>query len=173
MSARSYKQALQSLTGPAFDFSVIDLGLKPGTGDQLLAEIRQVMPSTKAICTSGDFSIAKLAQLQQSGFDGYYSKSDELSEIIAAVESLDRDGVFYSTSLQALMRDMEDFPKLSPRQFELLTGIAAGKSNSEAAEAMGVSPATVSFHMRHLKRKLGAKNARDIVKLAKERGLIK
>ena len=126
------------------------------------------MPETKAICISGDFSVAALAQLERSGFDGYYSKRDEQSEIIAAVESLEHDGIFYSSSLQDMMSDVGDLPKLSPRQFELLKQLAAGKSNTEAAEAMKVRPATISFHMKHLKKKLGAKNARDIVKLAKE-----
>ena len=155
--ARSYKAAVDELNGHPFDFCIIDHGLEPGSGEALLKEIRSVMPATKAICISGEFSVAKLAQLTHSGFNGYYAKSDELDEIIAAVESLTTDEVFYSSSLQPKMRDVEDLPKLSPRQHELLVHLAAGKSNSEAAEAMGVRPATISFHMKHLKRKLGAK----------------
>ena len=95
-----------------------------------------------------------------------------MDEIIAAVESLESDGVFYSSSLQAKVQNMADMPSLSPRQFELLSNLAEGRSNSAAAEAMGVRPATISFHMKHLKRKLGAKNARDIVKIATELGLL-
>ena len=130
------------------------------------------MPNTKAICISGDFTAATLAQLERSGFNGYYSKADRQEEIIAAVESLETDGVFYSSSLQGLVRELNDLPKLSPRQFELLKEIADGKSNAEAAEAMGVRPATVSFHMKHMKRKLGATNARDAVQKAKTLGLL-
>ena len=170
--ARSYDEALAELNGAAFDFCIIDFGLKPGSGDRLLKEIREVMPETKAICISGDFTVATLAQLTRSGFNGYYAKGDELDEIIAAVESLKSDDVFYSSSLQIKMRDVGDAPELSPRQFELLANLAAGMSNAAAAEAMDVSPATISFHMKHLKRKLSAKNARDIVKIAAELGLL-
>ena len=172
VSARSFDAAIETLDGAPFDICILDLSLKPGSGDQLLLAIRQKMPSTKAICISGDFSPGVLAQLKKSGFDGFYSKADDREEIVAAVESLDSRGIFYSSSLQLLMDEMADIPQLSKRQRELLQELAEGKSNSDAAADMGVTPATVSFHMKHLKRKLNASNARDIVNRAKELGLI-
>lgn len=170
--ARSYKEALAQLNGPAFDFCIIDYGLQPGSGDRLLKDIRDVMPNTKAICISGEFSVATLAQLTQSGFNGYYLKGDDMDEIIAAVDSLNGEEVFYSSTLQSKIEGAGGLPNLSPRQFELLSKLADGLSNAEAAEAMGVRPATISFHMKHLKKKLGAKNARDILKIAAELGLL-
>jgi len=172
VSASSYGAAIDALDGPPFDFCILDLALKPGSGDELLQAIRQKMPETKAICISGDFSPGALVQLQKSGFDGFYAKADDRAEIVAAVESLDSRGVFYSSSLQLMMDEMGDIPKLSKRQRELLHELAEGRSNAEASENMGVTPATVSFHMKHLKRKLKANNARDIVNRAKEFGFI-
>lgn len=169
---KSYAAAITELSGPDFDVCIIDYGLNPGSGDGLLREIREKMPNTKAICISADFNPNRLHQLKKSGFNGFYSKTDPREEIVAAIESLSDSGIFYSSTLQTMMRESGDIPKLSNRQSQLLGHIDAGMSNEEAAAAMQVKPATVSFHMKHLKQKLGAKNARDIVTRARELGFI-
>lgn len=170
VGANSFDTAVAALNGNAFDFCVIDHELNPGRGDKLLEKVRETMPQAKAICISGEFSAAVLSSLTDAGFNGFYSKSDDLEEMIAAVESLETDEIFYSTSVQELLREASDLPRLSARQLELLEHIKAGRSNKDAAHLMGVRQATVSFHMRHLKTKLRASNAREIIARAQEFG---
>jgi DNA-binding CsgD family transcriptional regulator len=45
--------------------------------------------------------------------------------------------------------------RLSQREHEIATLIRAGKSSSEIAQALFVSPTTVAFHRKNLRRKLG------------------
>ncbi len=45
---------------------------------------------------------------------------------------------------------------LTPREVEVLTALAQGLSNKEAARRLGISPHTVKFHLEQLFRKLGA-----------------
>jgi DNA-binding CsgD family transcriptional regulator len=47
---------------------------------------------------------------------------------------------------------------LSPRETEILTWIAAGKTDEEIAVILGISRNTVDTHMRHVFRKLDATN---------------
>ena len=47
---------------------------------------------------------------------------------------------------------------LSPRETEVLTWIAAGKTDEEIAVILGISRNTVDTHMRHVFRKLDATN---------------
>jgi two-component system response regulator FixJ len=54
-------------------------------------------------------------------------------------------------------------PLLSRREIEVLAQIMAGASNKEAAKALGISSRTIETHRQHIMKKLGAKNAVDLV----------
>ena len=47
---------------------------------------------------------------------------------------------------------------LTNRENDVLHWIAAGKSNREMAEILGLSPGTVSKHLEHIFQKLGVEN---------------
>jgi len=54
-------------------------------------------------------------------------------------------------------------PLLSRREIEVLAQIMAGASNKEAAKTLGISSRTIETHRQHIMKKLGAKNAVDLV----------
>ncbi len=61
---------------------------------------------------------------------------------------------------------------ITPRELEILEAIAAGLSNREIAERLGVSENTVKTHAARLFEKLSAKRRTQAVQLGKEAGLI-
>jgi DNA-binding CsgD family transcriptional regulator len=48
--------------------------------------------------------------------------------------------------------------KLTTRENEVLHWLAAGKSNAEMAEILGISPSTVGKHLERIYQKLGVEN---------------
>jgi FixJ family two-component response regulator len=54
-------------------------------------------------------------------------------------------------------------PLLSRREVEVLAQIMAGASNKESATTLGISSRTIETHRQHIMKKLGAKNAVDLV----------
>ncbi len=56
---------------------------------------------------------------------------------------------------QALDPAGEGGAQLTPREREIAGLIRQGRSTSEIAEALYISPTTVSFHRKNLRRKLG------------------
>ena len=52
----------------------------------------------------------------------------------------------------------EPTPPLTLREREVVGLVAEGLSNAEIAEQLGVTPGTVSGHLRTIMRKLGARN---------------
>ena len=61
---------------------------------------------------------------------------------------------------------------LTPRELEVLTLLAEGKSNKEIARSLGISVHTVKFHVGALIDKLDAVGRTDAVAQAARRGVI-
>lgn len=60
--------------------------------------------------------------------------------------------------------DEADTPLLTPREIEVLVGIADGLSNKGVARRLGISQHTVKFHVEALFRKLGAASRAEAVR---------
>jgi two-component system, LuxR family, response regulator FixJ len=56
--------------------------------------------------------------------------------------------------------------RLTPREREVLSEIAAGASNKEIGRRLGISPRTVEVHRARIMEKLHARNAADLVRIA-------
>ena len=54
---------------------------------------------------------------------------------------------------------------LTKRELEIISSVAAGRTNKEIAAEEGVSPNTVKFHIRNLYEKLGVHNRSQAVAL--------
>ena len=62
---------------------------------------------------------------------------------------------------------------VSEREFEVLTLLAAGRSNKEIANQLNVSPNTVKTHVAKLFEKLEAKRRTEAISRARELGMIR
>jgi DNA-binding NarL/FixJ family response regulator len=62
--------------------------------------------------------------------------------------------------------------ELTPREADVLRGIAAGQSNAEIAESLFISEATVKSHINHLFAKIHARNRAEAVRYAYDHGLV-
>lgn len=63
-------------------------------------------------------------------------------------------------------------PRLTPREMEMLNALASPATLEEIAAGERVSVNTVKTHVRHIYRKLGVRNRRDAVALARGRFLL-
>jgi DNA-binding CsgD family transcriptional regulator len=62
---------------------------------------------------------------------------------------------------------------ISAREYDVLTLLAAGRSNKEIAQALSVSPNTVKTHIARLFEKLEAARRTEAILRARELGLIR
>jgi two-component system nitrate/nitrite response regulator NarL len=60
---------------------------------------------------------------------------------------------------------------LSPREREILRGIALGQGNKEIARTLGIAETTVKIHVQHILRKLEVSSRVQAAVLATEHGL--
>ena len=84
---------------------------------------------------------------------------------------ISEDGVTVAES-GARAQAQAAFEDLTPREREVVLGIARGDTNAEISARLFMSVATVKAHITHILTKLGATNRTQIALLAHDAGLI-
>ncbi len=67
---------------------------------------------------------------------------------------------------------VENSPELTRRELYVLLGIAAGRSNREMAQELGLSIKTIDSHRAAVLRRIGARNNADATRFAIRSGLV-
>jgi DNA-binding NarL/FixJ family response regulator len=98
------------------------------------------------------------------------------TELIAAIHTVLRGGRYLTPSLASdvltAMADGGRSGALTPRQREVLSLIAEGRTMKEVAAALGLSPRTVETHKYQVMHALGLQTTTDMIRYAIENGLI-
>ncbi|WP_439478381.1 response regulator [Brevundimonas sp.] len=169
------------------DLIVSDLKLPDGIAIGLLAEVREKSPQVEILVITILGDEATIVAAIAAGASGYLLK-DALPEDIhkAAIEVMEggspispsiarfilrRAGEIGSV-LVAPMKPAVEVPHLTPRELEILWGIAKGLSYNEIASLLEMSPNTVPTHIKAIYRKLQVGTRGEAVYEAIQQGLI-
>ena len=117
-------------------------------------------------------SVGLLSSIVQSGVEGLFSKASDNTELFAQLPLILAGGKHIESTLVALMRDAEPIGELTQRERQSLNMIVAGRSNTEIAERMGVSPKTAEKHRGSLMQKLGVNSVVELMSKALRERLI-
>ena len=77
-----------------------------------------------------------------------------------------------STSCEEQQHATNDAPHLAPRELEILTLVAQGKTDNEIAIQLCLSAKTVSWYMSQIRSKLDASSRAHAVALAMQQGIL-
>ncbi|MDW5598656.1 response regulator transcription factor [Conexibacter stalactiti] len=160
------EELLRKVRAHAPDVAIVDVQMPPdGTDDGLRAarEIRATQPGT-AVLVLSQFLEERYA-LDLIGDDasgvGYLLK-DRVADVGALVDAIQRvaaGGSALDPEVVARMvgrrRAADPLADLTPREREVLTLMAEGKSNRGIAELLGIGPAAVDKHATRVFDKLG------------------
>jgi DNA-binding NarL/FixJ family response regulator len=110
-----------------------------------------------------------------AGAGGYLRKDAREEELFRAVHAAARGEAALAPSIATrLVGQMRSAvsDSVSPRELEVLSLIAGGATNREAAARLFISEATVKTHLLHLYEKLGVNDRAAAVAVAYDRGLL-
>ncbi|MGC5050217.1 response regulator [Micromonospora sp. DT48] len=114
----------------------------------------------------------------EAGATGYLLKDAPREELVRAVRAAARGESVLSPSVASRLMGRLRTPRqpaeepLSQRELEVLTLVARGSSNREAAARLFISEATVKTHLLHVYAKLGVNDRAAAVAAAYDRGLL-
>jgi DNA-binding NarL/FixJ family response regulator len=178
-------EALDHIKKNKTDLVVLDLTMPEMNGLEAARAIRQTSPETEVLILSMHFSEQIAREVLRVGARGYVLKSDAHSELIAAVQRLRLGKPFFTTRLAASMADIfvlgpsdSNSSGLLPgvplptREVEIVQLLAEGKSNKEAAAALGVSTRTVESHRNHIMRKMNFTSFSELIRFAVRNNLV-
>jgi DNA-binding NarL/FixJ family response regulator len=115
----------------------------------------------------------------QAGADGYLSRSAPATALAGAIDAVRTGGYYLDPLLEAHVRWAEETlersavePRLSPRELEIVSAIASGRSTKEIARDCAVSAKTICNHISHIYGKLEIKDRGQLVLYAAQEGLL-
>jgi DNA-binding NarL/FixJ family response regulator len=141
--------------------------------------LRTNLPNAKVIVLSMHEPDNVARSIIEAGARGYVSKRVASSELVTALEAVASGGTYFDsafsvTVLQELTRDPgKQRTAISPRQRQVLIGVAEGLSSKEIAARLNIGVRTVDTHREQVARKLNIRNAADFTKYAIQHGYIR
>lgn len=139
------------------DVVLLDLGLPRMPGLEAARRMVALDPTPAVlIITMVDDDDTVVAALQV-GASGYLLKGAAQEQVLGAVRTVAAGGAVLGTGVAGgiLRGDRSRWPHdLTAREAQVLSGIAAGRSNPEIARELGLSLKTVQNHVSHVLAKL-------------------
>ena len=171
------KDALATLQSNPIDIILLDINLPDINGIDLCKTIKTQFPQVKIVGLSTYSERSYILRMIDSGASGYLIKSASQEEIENALKTVLEGKLYLSLAMEHMLKPATSatagtLPPLTRREKEVLQLIADGKTNTQIAEELFISPLTVDSHRKNLLTKLEVHNTATLIRLAVERRLL-
>lgn len=155
------------------DLIVLDISMPQINGIDAAARIRKSAPQVKLLFLTMHVNSRFLAAALAAGATGYVLKTAAAEELLQAVASVLKGGVYVSRGISEEHLERFGDParaaaaiRLSPREQDVLRLISEGHASKEIGYRLEISPRTVEFHRENIKRKLGLRSTAELTRYA-------
>jgi two-component system response regulator NreC len=174
--ADAVKRARQSKP----DIVILDVSMPEQDG---IESLRQIVKSTssRVLMLSVHMEHQVISQAVSAGASGYLVKDSLDSELVSAVRTVMHGGTVFSSSVSRILAESpassgsfsRSVDHLTSREKEVFLLLAEGRTPTEVAGSLFVSPKTVHTHRQHIMEKLGLRTTTELIRFALREGLIK
>jgi NarL family two-component system response regulator LiaR len=171
--AKNGIEAVQEAERTQPDVIIMDLVMPRMDGVSATREIHARFPDTKILILSTFGTSDGIAHALEEGASGAMMKTADDEKIVSAIRRIARGETYISPDIRRQLEENPPVPKLSPRQTEVLTMIANGKSNKEIAAQLGIRIDSVEDIANAHYAKLSVSNRAEAVDIAHRKHLLK
>lgn len=171
------------------DLVLLDVGLPGIGGIEACRQIKQQQPSLPVLVLTSRSEKNLISRLIAAGAQGYCLKGIAAESLILALRSVAAGASWWDSTataeIQAAFQGTAATATpaiatalaapgnpLTPREQEILTLVAAGKSNQEIAELLYITPGTVRVHVHAILQKLEVRDRTQAAIVALQKHLI-
>ncbi len=165
--------AVQGVKDTPCDVLLLDISLPDRNGIEVLKQIKREHPKLPILMLSMHMEREFAIRALKAGAAGYLTKQSAPMQLVAAIRHVSAGRKYLTPSMaeevaNALAGNDEQSPHeaLSDREYQTMCLIAAGKSLSDIAAELVISPKTVSVYRARVLEKLNLKNNSDITRYA-------
>ncbi len=191
--AATYNEAIAMISKLEPDVVLLDIRLEESSGIDVAKFIKCNIPSTKILVLTAHNDRQYVKAMARIGADGYLIKTVSAEQLQTSIRRVAEGSLVFpdntaSKVIRTLRNDQdincislsEDTAgsqkhagtikhnkELTSKEAEVFEYVACGLRNYEVANHMDISIKTVEAHMRHILRKLGARNRTQAVSKVK------
>ncbi len=171
----------ETLTGLAHaraDVLVLDLSLPDVMGLEMLGKVKAAHPGLPIVILTMYPEDQLALTMVRAGAAAYLNKSRPSSEVLTAIVRVAAGKRYLTDTLLEFVLDpatdgaAPPHTRLSAREHQAFMLLIGGRTVSEAAITMDVSPSTASTYVSKIKQKLGVESVGGIIRYAHRVGLL-
>jgi len=153
--------ALDAIRDVRPDVVLLDLFMPRLDGLAVLAAMRDQRLTAAVLVLTSSADDQHLVEAIKAGALSYLPKTAGVDQVVDAVRAAARgESVLQPAATARLLRELrhaaaDPLGQLTPRETDVLKGLAQGRSNREIAKALSVSEETVKSHVSSILAKLG------------------
>ncbi|MCD9015862.1 response regulator [Parachryseolinea silvisoli] len=181
--ASNGRQAIEQFETLAPDLLILDISMPDLNGMEVAREVLNKNPLASIIILSMYDDEEYVSRCLEIGVKGYVVKNESGSELEYAIKSVLQGKNYFSRQAQDVIfkkyshavtkkKQREELIRLTPREVEIIRLIAEGLTSQQMADKLFISPRTVETHRANLMKKVGVKNAIELVKKVQQLELI-
>jgi two-component system, NarL family, response regulator DesR len=159
--------AVASKTRP--DVALLDIEMPGLDGISAAGELARDLPDTRSVILTTFGRPGYMRRALANGASGFLLKDAPASELAAAIRAV-AGGASAVDPVLAAAAIREGESPLTPREHEVLSASTSHDTAADIAAALHLSEGTVRNYLSAAIRKLGARNRREAIEVANEKG---
>lgn len=158
--------------GAPCDLILLDLNMPGLSGMGAFEKIKQLQPTAPIAIISGQARINDIRGALKAGAIGFLPKTIKSEVFLNALRLMLSGGRYIPDVMLAAEEEPappESKDELTRREKDVFDALLGGRSNTEIANMLNLSEATVKMHLQHIFQKLGARNRGDAIRIGLQR----
>lgn len=173
LSITNASAALSVCQSNRVDIILMDVMTELGhSGLDAAEEIKQQFPDIKIVIVTSMPEYSWIARAREIGVDSFWYKDGQKDSILDVMERTMAGEHIYPDDTPLIRIGNATNHEFTKRELDILKELTTGDTNSEIAERLHVSVATVKSHIMHLMEKTGFKTRTELVSEARGLGIV-